>query len=160
MTAEEQVYLLGVAAQLFSHKPPGHKDVISSWSGVRPIITTGKNRDPSKASREHQVWVEPGLVSCSGGKLTTFHYMALDVIEKSQPLFCHMLLLLLLKNSTYSTIFRRQVLMFCRQTRFWGNVCWDVMELAHSVSSRSPRNGNIQKIPGTNACLGAGAVVL
>jgi glycerol-3-phosphate dehydrogenase len=85
MTAEEQVYLLEVAAQLFSHRPPGDKDVISSWSGVRPIITTGKNRDPSKASREHQVWVEPGLVSCSGGKLTTFHYMALDVIKKARP---------------------------------------------------------------------------
>jgi glycerol-3-phosphate dehydrogenase len=52
---------------------------------VRPIITSGKSSDPSKASREHQVWVEQGMVSCSGGKLTTFHHMALDVMKKALP---------------------------------------------------------------------------
>jgi glycerol-3-phosphate dehydrogenase len=52
---------------------------------VRPIITSGKSRDPSRASREHKVWVEDGLVSCSGGKLTTFHHMALDVLSRAKP---------------------------------------------------------------------------
>jgi len=84
MTPDELTYLLQAAAQLFPRTPPGKEDVISSWSGVRPIITSGKSRNPSKASREHQVWAEPGLVSCSGGKLTTFHYMALDVIDKAR----------------------------------------------------------------------------
>lgn len=84
MTPDELTYLLHAAAQLFPGRPPHRENVISSWSGVRPIITSGKSRDPSKASREHQVWVEPGLVSCSGGKLTTFHYMALDVIDKAR----------------------------------------------------------------------------
>ncbi len=84
MTRDELFYLLNAAAQLFPGKPPTVPDVISSWSGVRPIITSGKSRDPSRASREHQVWVEPGLVSCSGGKLTTFHYMALDVISRAR----------------------------------------------------------------------------
>lgn len=84
MTKEELVYLLLAAKQLFPRSPPVEADVISSWSGVRPIITSGSSRDPSKASREHQVWVEPGLVSCSGGKLTTFHFMALDVINKAR----------------------------------------------------------------------------
>jgi glycerol-3-phosphate dehydrogenase len=84
MTRDELVYLLHAAAQLFPVQPPAGSDVISSWSGVRPIITSGKSGDPSRASREHQVWVEPGLVSCSGGKLTTFHHMALDVISKAK----------------------------------------------------------------------------
>ena len=84
ITAEELDYLLIAAAQLFSRRPPQKKDIISSWSGVRPIITSGKSRDPSKASREHKVWVENGMVSCSGGKLTTFHHMALDVLSKAQ----------------------------------------------------------------------------
>jgi glycerol-3-phosphate dehydrogenase len=84
MTREELLYLLMAAAQLFPLTPPVEDDVISSWSGVRPIITSGSARDPSKASREHQVWVEPGLVSCSGGKLTTFNFMANDVIEKAR----------------------------------------------------------------------------
>ncbi len=83
LTAGELTYLLAAARQLFPGKPPSKEDVISSWSGVRPIITSGKSGDPSSASREHRVWVEEGMVSCSGGKLTTFHHMALDVISKA-----------------------------------------------------------------------------
>ncbi len=85
MTLEELKYLLVAARQLFPDRPPQRSDVISTWSGVRPIITSGKSRDPSKASREHKIWVEDGLVSCSGGKLTTFHHMALDVLSKAKP---------------------------------------------------------------------------
>lgn len=85
MTPAELKYLLTAARQLFPEKPPHREDVISTWSGVRPIITSGKSRDPSKASREHRVWAEDGLVSCSGGKLTTFHHMALDVLAKAAP---------------------------------------------------------------------------
>lgn len=84
MTPAELQYLLAAARQLFPEHPPERKDVISTWSGVRPIITSGKSRDPSKASREHKVWVEDGLVSCSGGKLTTFHHMAMDVLAGAE----------------------------------------------------------------------------
>ncbi len=84
MTLVELNYLLTAAQQLFPERPPTRDDVTSTWSGVRPIITSGKSRNPSKASREHKVWVEEGLVSCSGGKLTTFHHMALDVLAGAQ----------------------------------------------------------------------------
>lgn len=84
MTFSELKYLLTAARQLFPEHPPQREDVISTWSGVRPIITSGKSRDPSRASREHKVWVEDGLVSCSGGKLTTFHHMALDVLSRAE----------------------------------------------------------------------------
>ena len=84
MTAEELDYLLLTAGRLFAGRPPLPGDVISSWSGVRPIITMDKTASLSKASREHRVWVEDGLVSCSGGKLTTFHHMALDVMSRAR----------------------------------------------------------------------------
>lgn len=84
ITAEELEYLLIAARQVFPQQPPARQDVISSWSGVRPIITSGRSKDPSKASREHKVWVQEGLVSCSGGKLTTFHHMALDVLARAE----------------------------------------------------------------------------
>ena len=84
ITSEELDYLLAAARQLFPQRPPGREDVISSWSGVRPIITSGRSGNPSKASREHKVWTQEGLVSCSGGKLTTFHHMALDVLSKAE----------------------------------------------------------------------------
>jgi glycerol-3-phosphate dehydrogenase len=84
ITTDELEYLLTAAQQLFPQRPPAKADVISSWSGVRPIITSGKSNDPSKASREHKVWVQQGMVSCSGGKLTTFHHMALDVLARAE----------------------------------------------------------------------------
>jgi glycerol-3-phosphate dehydrogenase len=83
ITAGELDYLLRAARPLYSSRPPGREDVIATWSGVRPIIGAGPSSDPSRASREHQVWSEPGLVSCSGGKLTTFLHMARDVMARA-----------------------------------------------------------------------------
>ena len=45
--------------------------MISSFSGVRPVIDTGK-ADPSKESREHAIWRENGLYTITGGKLMPF----------------------------------------------------------------------------------------
>jgi glycerol-3-phosphate dehydrogenase len=84
ITAEELDYLLAAARQLFPHQPPARDDVISTWSGVRPIIISGRSRNLSKASRAHKIWSREGMVSCSGGKLTTFHHMALDVLSKAE----------------------------------------------------------------------------
>jgi glycerol-3-phosphate dehydrogenase len=84
ITPAELDYLLRAAAQLYKDRPPTRDDVISTWSGVRPILVSGNPDSPSKASREHKVWSEEGLVGCSGGKLTTFHHMALDVMDRAQ----------------------------------------------------------------------------
>jgi glycerol-3-phosphate dehydrogenase len=84
ITMEELDYLLTAARPLFPGSPPGPEDVIATWSGVRPIVSSVRSRDPSKEGRDHQVWVEDGLLTCSGGKLTTFRYMALDVIRKAE----------------------------------------------------------------------------
>lgn len=83
ITGAELDYLLAAAAPLFSRQPPKASDVIASWSGVRPIIVSGSAGNASAASREHRVWSEPGMVSCSGGKLTTFHHMARDVLDQA-----------------------------------------------------------------------------
>ena len=47
----------------------------SSLAGVRAVVDTGK-ADPSKESREFVLWNESGLLTVSGGKLTTFRLMA------------------------------------------------------------------------------------
>ncbi len=48
---------------------------MSTYSGLRSVVNTGK-ADPSKESREHALWDENGLLTVSGGKLTTFRIMA------------------------------------------------------------------------------------
>lgn len=55
-------------------------DVIASYAGVRPVIGTGK-ADPSKESRDHVLWDESGLLTVTGGKLTTYRVIALDTLE-------------------------------------------------------------------------------
>lgn len=56
-------------------------DIICSYSGVRPVIDDGTG-DSAEASRHHEVWEENGLVSITGGKLTTFRLTAVEALNK------------------------------------------------------------------------------
>jgi glycerol-3-phosphate dehydrogenase len=47
---------------------------------VRPVLGTAK-ADPSKESRDHIIRDDAGLVTVTGGKLTTFRRVALDVLR-------------------------------------------------------------------------------
>jgi glycerol-3-phosphate dehydrogenase len=85
ISEQELDYLLQIVHLMF----PGHNitqdDIISTWSGVRPVIGSDKSTDPSKERRDHAVWVDGGLVTVSGGKLTTFRLIALDALEAAMP---------------------------------------------------------------------------
>lgn len=75
----EAGYLLAAARHVFPALNLTFEDVVSTFSGIRAVIDTGKS-EPSKESREHIVWVEDGLLTVSGGKLTTFRLMARDAL--------------------------------------------------------------------------------
>ena len=74
-TAEEIEYILAAGNATFPSAKLQPEDVISSFSGLRPVINTGI-ADPSKESRAHVVWDEDGMITVTGGKLTTFRIMA------------------------------------------------------------------------------------
>ncbi len=87
ITNEEVDYLLAATNDLFNDADLSRKDVISSWAGVRPLISDGgdgKRVSPSKEKRDHSVWLDNNLVTVSGGKLTTFRLIALDVLKVCQ----------------------------------------------------------------------------
>ncbi len=48
------------------------------------MLSEGK-LPPSKESREHVVWVDKGLVTITGGKLTTFRMLAQDALKAVKP---------------------------------------------------------------------------
>ncbi|OZG73929.1 glycerol-3-phosphate dehydrogenase [Hahella sp. CCB-MM4] len=73
-------YLLGGIQHQFPALGLNEDDVISSWSGVRPVVSSGA-LNPSEEKREHSVWDEKGLITVAGGKLTTFRLIALDVLK-------------------------------------------------------------------------------
>ena len=83
MTRGEEEYLLIAANHFFPELALTSKDIISSFSGLRPILRSDQS-DPSKASRAHALIEEKGLITITGGKLTTYRKMAYDVMQKVQ----------------------------------------------------------------------------
>ena len=78
-TAEAE-YLLDGLKFVFPQLELTFADVTATYSGFRPVVDTGKV-NPSKESREHVLWDENGLLTVSGGKLTTFRIMARDALK-------------------------------------------------------------------------------
>jgi glycerol-3-phosphate dehydrogenase len=76
-------YLLDAANTFFPAAHLGRDDVISAWAGIRPLIAAGAEKaDPGGASREHAISASAsGVVSITGGKLTTYRIMAADVVD-------------------------------------------------------------------------------
>jgi glycerol-3-phosphate dehydrogenase len=80
ISSSEAEYLLGGLQVVFPEQHLSFEDVVSTFSGLRPVVNTGK-ANPSKESREHAIWEEDGLLTVSGGKLTTFRVMARDALK-------------------------------------------------------------------------------
>ncbi len=79
-SSNEIGYMLDALNFLFPSLELSEEDIISSFSGLRPIIDTGAET-PSKESRAHQIWNENGLITITGGKLTTFRLMARQTVN-------------------------------------------------------------------------------
>ena len=80
ISAKEVDYLLENIHFHFPTLHIGREDIIATFSGVRPVVDSGK-ADPSAESRDHVVWEEDGLLTVTGGKLTTFRLIALDALK-------------------------------------------------------------------------------
>lgn len=81
---EEVDYILDAANAIFPNASLHEGDILSSFAGLRPVINTGK-ASPSQESRAHVVWDEEGLITVTGGKLTTFRIMAEQALQLAAP---------------------------------------------------------------------------
>ena len=79
-SAEEVEYLLRAARHSFPSAGLTLRSVTGAFAGVRPVLSS-RAATPSDASREEAVWVEDGLLSTAGGKLTTFRATAEKVVN-------------------------------------------------------------------------------
>jgi len=80
-TNGDVAYLLEAANFFFPAAGLTPGDVVSAWAGIRPLLPAD-GATPGAASREHAVTTSPhGLVSITGGKLTTYRVMAADVMR-------------------------------------------------------------------------------
>ena len=85
ITRGELAYLMTALRWQFPQLALGEDDVLATFAGVRPVIDSGQ-LDPSKEAREHALWLEHGLLTVAGGKLTTFRVIALDALRRAASL--------------------------------------------------------------------------
>jgi glycerol-3-phosphate dehydrogenase len=81
---EEINFILRNAGR-YLQRPPTRADVLSVFTGMRPLVHAGGINAPTKSiSRSHKVLVSAsGLVSVMGGKWTTYRSMAADTMEQA-----------------------------------------------------------------------------
>ena len=75
-------YILATVARDF----PGvtERDVVASWAGLRPLLSHGQGDVGTyDLSRKHAIFEDPpGLLTITGGKLTTYRAMAEDLVDR------------------------------------------------------------------------------
>ena len=78
---EEIEFILKTAGQ-YLHKAPTRGDVLSVFTGIRPLVNTGNSSNTAALSRDHTIQIdESGLLNIAGGKWTTYRNMAEDCVN-------------------------------------------------------------------------------
>lgn len=81
VSADDVDYVLGACNALFG-AALSEADVVGAWAGCRPLLR-GTNEAMSDLSRRHALSEGPsGLLTITGGKLTTYRRMAKDVVDR------------------------------------------------------------------------------
>lgn len=80
ITPEETDYLLGALHARFKDSALSTRDLLGTFSGVRPVVFSGRDK-PSQEPREFVIRNEGNLITVAGGKLTTFHSIARKVVQ-------------------------------------------------------------------------------
>jgi len=84
ITEEEVIYLMRGVQAMFPALAISLQDCLCAFAGIRPVLSEGKLK-PSEESREHVVWINDGLITVTGGKLTTFRRLAIDALKAAKP---------------------------------------------------------------------------
>jgi len=84
ITEEEVFYLMQGIQAMFPPLNISLNDCLCAFAGIRPVLSEGKLK-PSEESREHVVWIKDGLITVTGGKLTTFRRLAIDALKAAKP---------------------------------------------------------------------------
>ena len=84
-TTDDIAYILETAGRYLARQPQ-REDVLSAFAGVRPLVTGGGGETAS-LSRDHTIRTDqPGLVTITGGKWTTYRSMAEECVSVAADL--------------------------------------------------------------------------
>jgi glycerol-3-phosphate dehydrogenase len=82
---EAEINYLIETAERFMHVPPKREEVLSVFTGLRPLAApSAEGKKTKEISRGHKILVsEGGLITLTGGKWTTYRKMGEDVVDKA-----------------------------------------------------------------------------
>jgi len=81
-TADDITYLLRSANALFPDARLAPPDLLAAWAGLRPLLRDGGGGTTAAVPREHRIFESAsGLVTITGGKLTTYRSMAAELVD-------------------------------------------------------------------------------
>ena len=84
---EEEVEFLLTHAARYLTKDPARSDVLSVFTGLRPLVANGAGDETAALSREHTILVsKSGMLTIAGGKWTTYRKMAEDAVDHAATL--------------------------------------------------------------------------
>jgi glycerol-3-phosphate dehydrogenase len=80
-TPEDVAYLLDAINHAIS-EPIEASDVLGTWAGLRPLVRDASNSRTADLSRRHRIFASAGgMITVTGGKLTTYREMAEDAVD-------------------------------------------------------------------------------
>ncbi len=80
---QEIAFLLETAGE-YLERAPGGDDVLSVFTGIRPLVRAGQSKKTAALSRDHTIDISrTGLVTIAGGKWTTYRKMAEDCVDQA-----------------------------------------------------------------------------
>ena len=81
ITKADITYLLD-AVNAFLTEPLRTSDILGTWAGLRPLVASAHSERTADLSRRHKVTRSAsGVVTVTGGKLTTYRRMAADTVD-------------------------------------------------------------------------------
>ena len=81
---DQEIDFMIETANAYFKQDVSRADILSTFAGIRPLVTKGKTLDTKSISRSHGVSVsESGMVNITGGKWTTYRKMAEDTIDEA-----------------------------------------------------------------------------
>ena len=83
---KEIEFVLSTAAE-YLHKAPSRADVLSVFTGIRPLVKAAGASNTATLSRDHTIQIDrSGLLTITGGKWTTYRHMAEDAVNQAATL--------------------------------------------------------------------------
>ncbi len=81
---EQEIEFILQTAGEYLCKAPTRSDVLSVFTGIRPLVKAANSSNTAALSRDHTIHIdESGLLSIAGGKWTTYRNMAEDGVNQA-----------------------------------------------------------------------------